>query len=314
MKRLTDRKIYIIKRDTTLESIIKRYNTIQQAKFYIESIGGTFDDYVQEHDTYQQSVQRLYEQLDAIGYVQVLDRNYVPNCVFGPEDIVTVIGQDGMVVNTMKYLEDQPLIGINPDCERWDGILLPFQVEEVKEVTMDVIRNKHTVDQVSMARVDLNDGRSLHAVNDFYIGSKSHVSSRYHITINNQSENQSSSGIIVSTGMGSTGWMASVLTGAGGVQGYMTKNPVDWSTRYQLPWDSRTLLYAVREPFPSKRTKVGLTFGKVEADEAFNIQSHMPEDGVIFSDGIESDYLEFTAGMTASITIASQKGHLVRKR
>ncbi len=39
--------------------------------------------------------------------------------------------------------------------------------------------------------------------------------------------------------------------------------------------------------------------------------SLMPENGVIFSDGIESDFLEFTSGITATISVADRVGHLV---
>jgi hypothetical protein len=37
----------------------------------------------------------------------------------------------------------------------------------------------------------------------------------------------------------------------------------------------------------------------------------MPENGVIFSDGIESDYLQFNSGIEATITLADKIGHLV---
>jgi hypothetical protein len=37
----------------------------------------------------------------------------------------------------------------------------------------------------------------------------------------------------------------------------------------------------------------------------------MPENGVIFSDGIEADFLEFSSGMVASIGVADRCGRLV---
>ena len=37
----------------------------------------------------------------------------------------------------------------------------------------------------------------------------------------------------------------------------------------------------------------------------------MPEEGVIFSDGMETDSIEFTAGMEATIRISQRKGKLV---
>jgi len=37
----------------------------------------------------------------------------------------------------------------------------------------------------------------------------------------------------------------------------------------------------------------------------------MPENGVIFSDGMESDFLNFNSGMDATVTLADKKGRLV---
>ncbi len=78
-----------------------------------------------------------------------------------------------------------------------------------------------------------------------------------------------------------------------------------------LPWDSEQLIYSVREPFPSDRTGTDLVFGHIKPDSPLKVVSHMPEEGVIFSDGIESDYLPFRAGVEATIGIAQKKGKLV---
>jgi hypothetical protein len=37
----------------------------------------------------------------------------------------------------------------------------------------------------------------------------------------------------------------------------------------------------------------------------------MPENGVNFSAGMEADYLRFTAGMEATISIAATQGYLI---
>jgi hypothetical protein len=69
-----------------------------------------------------------------------------------------------------------------------------------------------------MARATLGDGQSLLAFNDLLVGRKTHVSARYHLIMHGRrSEDQSSSGIIVSTDAGFTGWLSSVLNGAAGV-------------------------------------------------------------------------------------------------
>ena len=53
-------------------------------------------------------------------------------------------------------------------------------------------------------RARLNDGQRLLAFNDFLIGHRTHVSARYRLTWHGRTETQSSSGILVSTGAGST--------------------------------------------------------------------------------------------------------------
>ena len=42
-----------------------------------------------------------------------------------------------------------------------------------------------------------------------------------------------------------------------------------------------------------------------------SVESDMASDGVIFSDGVEADYLEFNAGSIARIGPARQKARLV---
>jgi hypothetical protein len=169
-------------------------------------------------------------------------------------------------------------------------------------------------------------------VNDLFIGPKTHSSARYVIRIGPASETQSSSGVIVSTGMGSTGWLKSLLTGAtalaessGAVLSRRTKqagmNARVWPgheyakgrgrINAEFAWDSDYLFFTVREPFPTKTTGASLVFGRVTAQTPLVVESRMPENGVIFSDGIESDFLNFNSGTLATIGIAPQRGRLV---
>jgi len=76
-------------------------------------------------------------------------------------------------------------------------------------------------------------------------------------------------------------------------------------------WDADDLYFTVREPFPTKKTGVSLVFGRVTEQQPLVIESQMGENGVIFSDGIEQDFLEFNSGARAVIGIAERKGVLV---
>ncbi len=311
MERQTENKIILIKRKTRLEDLIARYNTIAQAKFYIEHMGSDFSDYIAEDEQYKKSVSGAYKQLEALGRVQVVDREFVPNFIFGKNDIIVAIGQDGLVANTMKYLSNQLLIGVNPDPARWDGILLPFTATELRLVVTDVMKNTRPVKEVTMAKAVLNDGQVIYAVNDLFIGQKTHVSSRYQIILGKDHEYQSSSGIIVSTGLGSTGWLKSVLSGAQSIVNKISDSKTKVRPTKSLPWDINYLLFSVREPFPSKTSKADIVFGKVTNGSPLKVLSQMPEDGVIFSDGIENDFVQFNSGIEATITIAEKRGRLV---
>lgn len=151
----------------------------------------------------------------------------------------------------------------------------------------------------------------LRAVNDFFIGPRSHTSARYEIGLGERRETHSSSGLIVSTGLGSTAWMKSIITGARAIAAGLGVDVAPAVEYRPLPWDTDRLLFAVREPFPSIATQAGLVFGAIEADRELSLRSLMPEEGVIFSDGIEADYLRFTSGLEARIGLAEHRGALI---
>jgi len=311
MEPLTENKIILIIRQTRLDDLVSRFNTLEQARFYVEHLGADFSDYQNEHDVYKSSIRQAEDYLVKMGRVQILNRHFLPNFIFGKNDIIVVLGQDGLVANTLKYLNGQPVVAVNPDPERWDGILLPFTVHELPKIMPEIFKHIRKCKQITMAKAELNNGQCLYGVNDLFIGQKSHVSARYLLAIGTKQEQQSSSGIIVSTGLGSSGWLKSILTGAAGIVGYVNSKKLEMVHRRTLSWDSEMLYYTVREPFPSKVSEASLVFGKISSSNPMNIVSQMPENGVIFSDGIETDFLEFNSGTHAVIKIAAKKGMLV---
>lgn len=304
-------RIILVTRRTRLEDLVARLNTVEQARFHVEHMGADFSDYEAEQATYRQAVELAEAQLSRFGRVQRLDRSMVTNFLFPPDCLVVAVGQDGLVANTLKYLHGQPVIGVNPDPKRWDGILLPFEAKDLAKVVPEVQAGRRTARAITMARVRLSDGQELHAVNDLFIGPRSHVSARYTIQVGEQIERHSSSGIIVSTGLGSTGWFRSLLTGAIGMAGPESSEELRALQIAGFPWESKHLYYTVREPFPSRSTQTNLVFGRIEGN-ALRLTSQMPDYGVIFSDGFEQDFLEFNSGMMAEVGIADRSGRLVQ--
>ena len=306
-----NQRIVLVVRKTRLEDLIARFNTVEQARFYVQHLGADFTDYELEHRTYQSAVTSAETTLRRFGRVHRLDRGFLPNYLFAPDALVVVLGQDGLVANTLKYLAGQRVIGVNPDPARWDGVLLPFNVDDLATVTPEAQADKRTARSISMARASLSDGQVLHAVNDLFIGPKSHVSARYAISLDGKTETHSSSGLIVSTGLGSTGWFRSLLTGAAGIVGQSSKSQVKKLREHGFPWDANYLHFTVREPFPSRTTQTEITFGRISRGHPLGLVSQMADYGVIFSDGVEGDFLQFNSGMTATIELADRRGSLV---
>lgn len=303
------RKVVLVTRQTRLEALIARHHTLAQARFYIEHLQADFSDYLAENAAYARSLQLVVQALQDWGRYQVVDRGYLPSFVFGAEDIVVSLGQDGLVANTLKYLDGQPLIGLNPEPSRWDGVLLPFKAEELAAVLSDVAAGRRPTRAVTMAEVLLTDGQRMRAVNDLFIGPRTHTSALYELEIDGRREMQSSSGVIVATGLGSTAWMKSVVTGAAAIARQF--DPARPWTYTPQAWDAQTLTFAVREPFPSQSSQAALAYGSVTRDRPLKLRSRMPENGVIFSDGIEADFLRFTAGVEATVGLAAVSGRLV---
>ncbi|MBI2194658.1 MAG: NAD(+)/NADH kinase [Planctomycetes bacterium] len=306
-------KIVVITQKTALEELIERFNTREQARFYLEHMGTSFESYQEAHEAYQAALQALQEALPEGVRHQFVERSFLPNFLFGETDLIVTLGRDGLVVNTAKYLSSQPLVGLNPDPERVDGVLLPFRTDQASSVLRRVLQGRYAVQLVTMARAGLNNGQSLYAVNDLFIGQKTHLSARYRLSFRGVEEDQSSSGIIVSTGAGSTGWFRSILTGAVGVVSAFDrkKKLEEVRDQYAFDRDSPWLYFTVREPFISKVSAAGLVFGRIEQADSLAVTSQMPQGGVIFSDGIEKDYLEFQSGSIAHIGVADKKVHLV---
>ncbi len=313
MSATIERRLVIVVRPTRLDELVARFNTAAQARFYVESLGGSFDDYVAEHERYGAALVRTETALRPLGHVHRLQRAHLTNYVFGPSDVVVALGQDGLVANTLKYLDGQAVIGVNPDPARWDGVLLPFAPADVGAVMRDHLAGKRPLSEITMAQARLNDGQTLHGVNDLFIGPRSHVSARYVIAVKGREERQSSSGIIVSTGLGSTGWLRSLYAGWIGMTRAL--NPSPWATEMEAPtgfaWDAQELRFCVREPFPSRSTQAELVLGRLVGGTTLTVTSLMPENGTIFSDGIEADCLAFNSGAIATIGVAERRGLLV---
>ncbi|MBI3866612.1 MAG: NAD(+)/NADH kinase [Planctomycetia bacterium] len=321
--------IAVVTRKTRMEGLLERWATRPAAKFRLVQShvaqlmrSGTadqksaavaaeedYEDLDLEDVVYHDTLSQLRTQLDFDVPIQFVDRSFLPNLDFGRFMVAVVVGQDGLVANTAKYVGNVPIVAVNPDPSRFDGVLLPFQLAQARAAVARVLDQKARFRPVTLAEVNLEDGQRLLAFNDLFVGCRSHVSARYRLQADRErSETQSSSGMIVATGAGSTGWLSSVFNMAGGIARSLGAEPKPPPT---MSWEDRRLAWAVREPFVSKMSSAELVFGMLEEGDELVVESQMPSGGVIFSDGVEADFLEFNGGSIARISVSEQRARLV---
>ncbi|HWM12402.1 MAG TPA: hypothetical protein VNO82_23785, partial [Solirubrobacteraceae bacterium] len=219
--------------------------------------------------------------------------------LFAGDDVVVVLGQDGLVANAAKYLAGQPVIGLNPEPDRWPGVLVPHPPAAAADLLRDVAAGRATLGERTMVEARLDDGQRLVALNEVFLGHASHQSARYALEVGGERERQSSSGVIVTTGTGATGWAASIAR--------ERQSPLS----LPRPADP-ALAFFVREAWPSAATGTGLTEGVLRDGAALWLQSEMGEGGVVFGDGIEGDRLPLDWGRRVHVATAPERLILVR--
>ena len=99
------------------------------------------------------------------------------------------------------------------------------------------------------------------------------------------------------------------LAGAAGIGSFFgeTKKPL----LQGFDRSAKCLYYTVREPYPSTSTGAEIVFGKIDNSNPLTVTSYMPENGIIFSDGVEEDFLQFNSGAVAKISLSEKQGRLV---
>ncbi|MCA9544291.1 MAG: NAD(+)/NADH kinase [Myxococcales bacterium] len=281
----------IVRRPSPYEQLLARHGTAGQARFFLESRGRTLGTLEGEHQALEKA---LFTVLDAIptGWRRArIERRDLASFTFEPSDVVVAVGQDGLVANVARFVQGQPVIGVNPLPDRFPGVLVPHPPKDAKLLLRDAARGAAPISPRTMVQVALDDGQHLRALNEVFLGHSSHQSARYRLTVGASSERQSSSGLIVSTGTGATGWAASILKARG--------RPL----ALPAPGDRR-LAWFVREAWPGGGLGADLIEGVLDQG-AVEVVSEFETGGVIFGDGIEADHLAFGWGQTARISVAA---------
>jgi NAD kinase len=294
-------RVVVVTRPTEYEQLLARHATPGQAAFFLRTRGEEMEPVQERHRTFERARANVLAAIPPKWRRVEVSRPELDRFLFAPDDIVVALGQDGLVANTAKYLSaGQPVIGINPDPERFEGVLVQHPPLAAADLFADVASGRAPVEPRTMVACALDDGQRLVALNEIFVGHASHQSARYELRVGGRSELQSSSGVVVATGTGQSGWCRSIRH----ERGSALDEPG--------PTEPRLTLY-VREAWPSVESGAELTEALVD-DEPAEIVSRMEAGGVVFGDGIEIDRVDMPWGTRATVGVADQRLSLVTVR
>lgn len=291
----------LVHRRTELQELLARHGTRGQAAFFLASRGRHIEDVAARDRAVQAAITAVTSAIPAQWRRGLIERADLPQFLFEPGDVVIVAGQDGLVANLAKYLDGQIVIGINPEPSRNPGVLVPHPADAAPALLAAASspRAREHAEQLSMVQALTDDGQQLAALNEIYIGQASHQTARYTLTLpGGHAEPQASSGLIVSTGTGATGWCRSAW--------------LERKSRLVLPAPAeQRLAWFVREAWPSPATGTILTEGDLAAGQSLTIAAESDQ-LVAFGDGIETDAIPLAWGQEIRIRLATQTLRLLR--
>jgi NAD kinase len=293
-------RVVVVTRQTEYRGLIARQGTRGQAQFFLAARGGSIAPLEEVDHAFDEALATVLGAIPTEWRRARVDRADLDRFLFEPDDIVIAVGQDGLVANAAKYLSGQPVIGCNPDPSRYEGVLVRHPPDEARVLLVRAGQSPAAlqVEERVMVEAVLDDGQRLLALNEIFVGHASHQSARYSLAACDRSERQSSSGIVVTTGTGATGWGRSIsLERHSGLAMPAPEEPA--------------LAFFVREAWPSVTSGASLTEGRLEAPAGLGVTSEMNSGGAVFGDGIETDRLDFGWGRRVEVRVAAQRLRLV---
>jgi NAD kinase len=287
-------RVVVVSRLSERDELVQRHGSLQQARFFLASRGQTLDALDERHALLDAALHAVAAALPAPWRRAQVRRHELERFLFGPDDIVVAVGQDGLVANVAKYLRGQPVIGINPSTALHPGVLVRHPPAAIGGLFARVASGDLPCERRTMVQARLGDGQTLVALNEIFVGHRSHQSARYRLGVGTRSELHSSSGLIVASGTGASGWAHSIAAGRADAP------PLPAPRAPELAW-------LVREAWPSRTTGTTLVGGRLGDGERLVVTSEMNEGGTVFGDGIEADRLELPFGQTVELMRAEQQ-------
>ncbi|SER25909.1 ATP-NAD kinase [Streptomyces sp. yr375] len=293
----------LVHRTTEYEELVARHGTHGQAAFFLSSRGRDIEEIAERHRRTRRALAEVTAAIPLTWRQTRVERTDLDRFLFAPEDVVVVVGQDGLVANAAKYLAGQPVVGIDTDPGRNPGVLVRHRPADARTLLPSVLAPGTGTTDLTMVEAVADDTQRLLALNEIYLGAPGHQTARYRLGLDDDGgavEAQASSGVLVGTGTGATGWIRSV---------WQERSAGDTGLRLPAPTEDR-LVWFVREAWPSPATGTSLVAGELTPDARLTLTVES-ERLIAFGDGIETDAVELTWGQRVRVGRAGTALRLV---
>jgi len=290
-------RVVVVHRRTELAELVAQHGTRGQVAFHLASRGRDLAELEEADEAVARALAAVSAAIPVDHRRGAVERADLPRFLFDPDDVVVVVGQDGLVANVARYLDGQPVIGVDPQPGRNPGVLVQHTADEVAGLLTALAAGRTPGSHRTLVAATADDGQEVLALNELYLGHRTHQTARYRLDAGGGAERQASSGVLVGTGTGATGWCGSVHAAR--------------ASDLALPRpDEPALAWFVREAWASPTTGTTRTEGRLEAGDRLRVQ--VETDGlVLFGDGIEADRVTLRWGQVVEFRVAARALWLV---
>ena len=152
-------RVVVVTRPTEYEWLLQRHATRQQAAFFLETRGQSIEVTAARHAAFEAQRKSVLQAIPVDWRRASVTRDDLDRFLFEPGDVVVALGQDGLVANVAKYLDGQPVIGLNPDPARYEGVLVPHPPVAAADLILTAGRGRGAFEHRAMvtARLARND-------------------------------------------------------------------------------------------------------------------------------------------------------------
>lgn len=284
------KKVLLSTKKTALEYFKEQSDTFER-----ELPPAEVEELRKNHAEHYASLNKIREVLAK--YNIQFDRTYMPYSEyedFKGKDLIISIGGDGTVLNTSHYMLDETPVLTIKSTEGSTGALCEISANNFENALKKILNGDFKIEKWTRAEGRFGK-RKVFALNEIYVGTRFSPSmARYELMRKDKSELQMSSGVVITTGTGSTGWYSNI--------------PVIGKA---FSKDAKELHFCVREP--KAAANYTMLQGALLPGEVLTVKSKMNVDGCISFDGdVGKRMYPFKIGDVLEVQISGKPLYVVK--